>query len=189
MMLKFDKDEARRLILGSAYQYKGDMASPTITIKHKSLRTSTARRRNASSTFCARHTAAHSLYLFADVVEKGFLPQDRAVGCKREYIQLSHAFDTLMGPHIDTKLARKLHKHWLPPVTTKPRPWEGRGTNPSSGHASYSLLGISRLTRPAARTGAHVPLPSTHGNFAVRCRQMPVYDTQLIENARKPVIS
>src|SRR5262245_13103641 len=35
LMLKFDKDEARRLVLGSAYQYKGDLASPTITIKQQ----------------------------------------------------------------------------------------------------------------------------------------------------------
>jgi hypothetical protein len=63
--------------------------------------------------------------LFADVVEKGFLPEDRAVICKREYIQLTHAFETLIGPHIDRRLARKLHKSWLPPVTTKPKAWPG----------------------------------------------------------------
>jgi hypothetical protein len=64
--------------------------------------------------------------LFADVVEKGFLLEDRAVGCRREYLQLSHAFATLIGPHIDARLARKLHKRWLPPVTTRPKPWERR---------------------------------------------------------------
>ena len=63
--------------------------------------------------------------LFSDVVEKGFLPEDRAVGCKREYVQLSHAFETLIGPHIDRSLARKLHKRWLPSITTKPKAWRG----------------------------------------------------------------
>jgi hypothetical protein len=29
----------------------------------------------------------------------------------------------LIRPHIDRKLARKLHKRWLPPVTTKPEAW------------------------------------------------------------------
>jgi hypothetical protein len=61
--------------------------------------------------------------LFADVIKEGFLPEDRAVGCEREYLQLSHAFETLIRPHIDRKLARKLHKRWLPPVTTKPEAW------------------------------------------------------------------
>jgi hypothetical protein len=28
----------------------------------------------------------------------------------------------LIGPHIDRQLARKLHKRWLPPVTTRPSP-------------------------------------------------------------------
>ena len=32
IMLRFDKEEARRLILGSAYQYKGDLSSPTMMI-------------------------------------------------------------------------------------------------------------------------------------------------------------
>ena len=61
--------------------------------------------------------------LFADVIKEGFLPEDRAVGCEREYLQLSHAFETLIRPHIDRKLARKLHKRWLPPITTKPEAW------------------------------------------------------------------
>ena len=29
----------------------------------------------------------------------------------------------LIGPYIDKALARKLHKRWLPPVSTKPKPW------------------------------------------------------------------
>ena len=122
MMLKF---EARRLILGSAYQYKGDMASPTITITQQKF--ADAHGTPAERFFNLLCTAYGSdPNLFADVVEKGFLPEDRAVACKREYIQLSHAFATLIGPHVDRKLARKLHKRWLPPVTTKPRLWEGQ---------------------------------------------------------------
>jgi hypothetical protein len=69
------------------------------------------------------------------VVDKGFLPEDRAVGCEREYAQVSHAFESLIGPHIDKRLARRLHKRWLPPVTT-PKPqrasayeWPAAGTS------------------------------------------------------------
>jgi len=124
MMLKFDKDEARRLILGSAYQYKGDMASPTITIQQQNF--ADEHGTPAQRFFNLLCTAYGSdPKLFADVVEKGFLPEDRAVGCKREYAQLSHAFAALIGPHIDTRLASKLRKRWLPPVTTKPKPWKG----------------------------------------------------------------
>jgi len=63
--------------------------------------------------------------LFSDVVKKEFLPEDRAVGCRDEYAQLSHAFESLIGPHIDRGLARKLHKRWLPPVTAQPKTWRG----------------------------------------------------------------
>jgi hypothetical protein len=124
IMLRFDKEEARRLILGSAYQYKGDLSSPTVTIKQQSFAdehgTSAQRFYNL---LCTAYGADPKL--FADVVEKGFLPEERAVGCQREYAQLAHAFETLIGPHIDRKLARKLHKSWLPPVTTKPKGWPG----------------------------------------------------------------
>jgi len=125
MMLKFDKDDARRLILGSAYQYKGDLASPTITITQQKFADEHGTpAQRFFNLLCTAYGSDQNL--FADVVEKGFLPEERAVGCKREYAQLSHAFATLLGPHIDTKLVRKPHKRWLPPVTTKPRPWQGR---------------------------------------------------------------
>jgi hypothetical protein len=119
VMLKLDKEEARRLVLGSAYQYKGDLSSPTVTLTQQ--------------TFADEHgTSAQRFFnllciaygfdpkLFSDVVEKGFLPEDRAVICQREYKQLAYAFDTLIGPHIDRKIAHKLHKRWLPPITTRP---------------------------------------------------------------------
>ena len=50
--------------------------------------------------------------------------------CKREYAQLAHAFETLIGSHIDRALARKLHKSWLPPVTAKPKMWQGTARTP-----------------------------------------------------------
>jgi hypothetical protein len=123
-MLRFDKDEARRLILGSAYQYKGDLSSPTVTIRQQKFAdehgTSAQRFFNL---LCVAYGADPKL--FSDVVEKGFLPEDRAVGCEREYAQLAHAFETLIGLHIDRRLARKLHKQWLPSVAAKPKTWPG----------------------------------------------------------------
>ena len=124
MMLKFDKDEARRLVLGSAYQYKGDLAAPSVTIERQSFadQHGTPAQR-FFNLLCMAYGSDPSL--FADLVEKGFLPEDRAAGCKHEHAQLSHAFATLIGPHIDARLARQLHKRWLPPVTANPEPWGG----------------------------------------------------------------
>jgi len=121
IMLKLEKDEARRLVLGSAYQYKGDLSSPSVTMPQQHFAdehgTSAQRFYNL---LCTAYGADPKL--FDDVVEKNFLPEDRAVVCEREYAQLVHAFDTLIGPHIDRKLALKLHKRWLPSVDTRPKP-------------------------------------------------------------------
>jgi hypothetical protein len=122
IMLRFGKEESRRLILGSAYQYKGDLSSPTVTLAQQKFADEHGTpAQRFFNLLCAAYGADPKL--FADIVEKGFLPQDRAAGCEREYIQISHAFETLIGPHIDRRLARKLHKRWLPPITTNPRRW------------------------------------------------------------------
>jgi hypothetical protein len=127
IMLRFDKEESRRLILGSAYQYKGDLAAPTVTVEQQKFAdehgTSAQRFFNL---LCMAYGADPKL--FADVVEKKFLPEDRAIVCEHEYAQVSHAFQTLIGPYIDRNLARKLHKRWLPPADTKPKPWRSPAT-------------------------------------------------------------
>jgi Putative metallopeptidase len=127
IMLRFDKDEARRLILGNAYQYKGDLSSPTVTVKqHKFADEHGTPAQRFYNVLCLAYGADPKL--FGDVVTKGFLPEDRAVICEREYAQVAHAFDTLIGPHIDRTLARQLHKRWLPPATA-PKPRRGSDTS------------------------------------------------------------
>ena len=46
--------------------------------------------------------------LFADVVKEGYLPKDRAEGCKGEYWQVRKAFQRLISPHIDLTMAREI---------------------------------------------------------------------------------
>jgi hypothetical protein len=130
ILLRFDKEESRRLILGSAYQYKGDLSSPSVTMTQQKFAdehgTPAQRFYNL---LCLAYGADPKL--FGDVLTKGFLPEDRAVGCEREYVQVSHAFDSLIRPHIDRSLARRLHKSWLPPVTARPKPWRGSNVTPA----------------------------------------------------------
>jgi len=58
---------------------------------------------------------------FADLVDKGYLPKDRAKGCKREYDQVAFAFRDLIVPHLDLVLAKQvLDKTWLPDVKERP---------------------------------------------------------------------
>jgi hypothetical protein len=136
IMLRFDKDEARRLILGNAYQYKGDLSSPSVTMtQHKFADEHGTPAQRFYNVLCLAYGADPKL--FADVVTKGFLPEDRAVICEREYAQVAHAFDTLIGPHIDRALARQLHKRWLPPAA-QPKPALGSNTSalPADGAAT-----------------------------------------------------
>ena len=51
---------------------------------------------------------------FGDFVEKGYLPKERAEDCQDEYRQAAHAYEQLIGPHIDPGLAKEVFdKSWL----------------------------------------------------------------------------
>jgi hypothetical protein len=127
-MLLFEKDEARRLITGSAYRYKADVAQPTTTL--------------AQQAFAEEHgLPAQRFYnllcmayggdpvLFADFVTEDYLPEARAERCRMEFVQAANGFAALLSPHIDFKLAAKQPKRWLVPADSKPQGY--RGTDPS----------------------------------------------------------
>ena len=120
LMLKLEKDEARRLIMGNAYQYKGDVQSSTVSMPLKKFAdehgTPSQRFYNV---LCLAYGA--DKVLFADFVSKGYLPQERAEGCEYEYAQVDNAFRRLIMPSVDVKLARSQHKRWLLPADTKPK--------------------------------------------------------------------
>ncbi len=115
IMLQFPKDEARRLIMGTAYQYRNDIKSSTITMPTQKFAdehgTPTQRFYNL---LCIAYGADPKL--FADFADSGFLPKSRAEWCEGEYKQVAYAFKTLMGRFIDRRLARRLHHSWLAPV-------------------------------------------------------------------------
>jgi hypothetical protein len=119
IMLKFPKEQAYRLILGNAYQYKGDIAAPTVTM---SMRKFADEHGTPAQRFfnvlCMAYGA--DAKLFDRVVTAGLLPKDRAEGCEDEYRSAAYAIETLMGRFIDRKLARRRHQNWLPPVDRRP---------------------------------------------------------------------
>jgi Putative metallopeptidase len=52
---------------------------------------------------------------FADAVEKGYLPEQRARSCKMEYGEMNFAFQKLFVPAIDDELWKQvMSKKWLP---------------------------------------------------------------------------
>ncbi len=115
IMLHLGKDDARRLIGGAAYSYKNIIEKPEMTIKMKlfsDVHGSSAQR--FYNMLCLAYGADPKL--FADVVEKGFLPKQRAPNCKWEYRELTYAFRQLIRPSLDPALVEKvLNAEWLPP--------------------------------------------------------------------------
>lgn len=120
IMLQFGKEDAHRLILGSAYQYKADVVSPQAPVapaKFASEHGFPAQR--FFNVLCIAYGADQKL--FADVVEKGYLPKSRAERCDGEYEQTAFAFKKLIGPYIDKKLAKKVLVTWMRDVNARPK--------------------------------------------------------------------
>jgi Putative metallopeptidase len=120
VLLQFGRDDARRLIGGAAYVYKGDMQAGSVTLELKAF--SNEHGTPAQRFFnlmCIAYGA--DAELFADVVEKGYLPPERAEMCEGEYDQVAHAFEKLIEPHLDWAMARKIQpKKWLRELTARP---------------------------------------------------------------------
>jgi hypothetical protein len=120
IMLHLGKAEARRLILGTAYAYKLEAEDPTtkvMTITTFADEHGTPAQRFYNLLCIAYGADAES---FADLVKKGYLPENRADGCEDEYEQVKKAFQKLITPYIDLALAKELlDRSWLPdPATT-----------------------------------------------------------------------
>ncbi len=118
IMLQLGKEDARRLILGNAYQYKEDVVNPQVPLtKYADEHGIPAQR--FFNVLCIAYGADQKL--FADVVEKGYLPKKRAEDCDVEYEQAAFAFKTLIGPYIDRKLAKKVLGTWMRDVDARPK--------------------------------------------------------------------
>jgi Putative metallopeptidase len=120
IMLHFGKEDAHRLIEGSAYQYKADLQKSqgsTAITKFANVHGTPAQR--FYNVLCIAYGADQTL--FADVVQKGYLPEDRADGCDGEYEQIAYAFKALIGPHLDKALASKVLKTWMREVDAPQR--------------------------------------------------------------------
>jgi len=111
--LQLGKDEARRLIMGTVYAYMlevQDTDPPDMEEYADEHSTSEQRAINLS---CIAYGADPEL--FEDVVIRVGVPQYRVDICEEEYDLISFAYETLIGPHIDPELAKKVYdRSWLP---------------------------------------------------------------------------
>jgi Putative metallopeptidase len=124
VMVQFRKDEARKFITGAAHSYyefiKADKAKPNVTVP---LRDFSSNHGTPEERFynllCIAYGADATL--FADLVEKDYLPKTRAKSCKYEYQVLAYAVHHEISPHIDQRMARSvLNMTWFAQALVQP---------------------------------------------------------------------
>ena len=104
------------LIAGAAYVYKSDLQAAKVTVRLKEFADEHGHpAQRFFNLLCIAY--GKDPVSFADLVEKGFLPKERAEGCEFEYEQVAYAFQKLIAPHLDPVLRKKVRakKKWLPP--------------------------------------------------------------------------
>ena len=131
MMLSFGKQDARRLIHGAAYGYKGYVRNPKVTVPLQAFSDAHgAPMQRFYNLLCIAYGADQEA--FSDLVDhqhlsetralfQGHLPEGRARGCRIEFGELNFAFQHLIKPHVDQQLAKAvLQDGWLPDVLAEP---------------------------------------------------------------------
>ena len=115
ILLQFGKDQARPLIGGAAYAYHMYVQNPQVTAPLAAFSdVHGAPAQRFYNLICLAYGANSTV--FTDVVDKGYLPKERARGCRGEYDQVAFAFRDLIEPHVNQKLKRQvLDQTWLPP--------------------------------------------------------------------------
>ncbi len=111
LLLQFAKSDARRLMIGVAYTYKLDASKPS-THKNPFADEHGLPAQRFYNVLCMAYGADPKL--FADLVEKEYLPKERAEGCEGEYEQVDRAMTKLIAPYIDQTRAKRVRaKRWL----------------------------------------------------------------------------
>jgi hypothetical protein len=122
IMLQFGQEQAKRLIMGAAYSYKNYIKDQTVTvplIAFADMHSAPAQR--YYNLLCLGY-GAHP-QVFAEVVEKKYLPTTRAQDCQKEYGELNWAFFSLIKPHLDMDIAKAvMQSDWLPKPKSAPKP-------------------------------------------------------------------
>ena len=114
IILQFGKADARRLILGAAHSYSKYVKNPTVTAPLTAFSDEHGPpAQRYYNLLCLAYGA--DPVVFADIVDKNYLPKERAGLCRGQYGELNYAFNQLIFPHLDRQLAKQvMHKSWLP---------------------------------------------------------------------------
>jgi hypothetical protein len=100
LLLHLEKSEVRRTVGGIAYMYSHEARDQTVKMEEFSNVHGTSGQR-FYNLLCLAYGAEPEM--FADLVEKKYLPEDRAEGCADEYMQVDFAMQKLVVPYFDKK--------------------------------------------------------------------------------------
>ncbi len=116
--LQLGKTEARRLIMGTVYTYMLEVKDTDPPSMEEYADEHSTSEQRAFNLLCIAYGADPEL--FEDVVKMGGLPDERIAICEEEYEHIAFAYQTLIGPHIDPDLAKKIFdRTWLPETTSR----------------------------------------------------------------------
>lgn len=100
MILRLGKEDARRLIGGAAYSYRNDIAGAKVTAPLTAFAdVHGAPAQRFYNLLCIAYGADPQT--FGDLVDKGYLPSQRAKSCRTEYGEVNFAFQQLIKPYLD----------------------------------------------------------------------------------------
>lgn len=127
--LQLGKDEARRLVGGAVYGYVAASRSDDAALTRKEFDEDFAEahstpKQRAYNLLCIAYGS--DTKRFGDLVRKGILPKQRAETCEEEYEQVQDAVETLIRPHVDQALVKKvLSRTWLRKLPERKQKWRG----------------------------------------------------------------
>jgi len=114
VMLKFNKEDARRLILGASFisgneALKMQSEAPELRLLAASHSLPAQRHFNR---WCLAY--GFDPVLFADAITRNMMPRSRSANCRYEYLTNERAFNALIMPYIDQDVMRTvLAKKWF----------------------------------------------------------------------------
>lgn len=103
-LLQLSPGEARKAIAGVAFMYASEAKEAAPKLKDFADPHSVSAQRFFNLVCIAYGSGRKD---FADVVDKGLLPKDRAEDCPGEYRQVAHAWKLLIAPHLAPSSLRK----------------------------------------------------------------------------------
>jgi len=116
--LQLGPDEARRLIMGTAYAYMLEVQNTGPPSMEDFADEHSTTEQRVFNLLCMAYGADPEL--FEDVAVLGKLPGYRMEVCEEEFELIALAYEALISPHIDPDLAENVFKgSWLPDKTSR----------------------------------------------------------------------